>query len=157
MAAILICIVILHKVVPRLATSYDMFELYSDSQGLVDKISEMMAWETHYPSNALLSEWDIISVVLAYLPKLPLTPTVKHVKGYQDRDAPVASLSLPAQLNCKADALATAALAEIVSPLPQTPVFPSAIYQLDVSNATIFRKIQAALRYSATEPIMMTY
>jgi hypothetical protein len=56
--------------------SYDTFELYSDNLGLVDKISEMTAWETHYPSNALLSEWDILSVILSYLPKLPLPAMV---------------------------------------------------------------------------------
>jgi hypothetical protein len=95
-AAILLCIAILHKVVPFLATSYEVVELYSDNQGLVDKVSEMMAWETHYPSNALLSEWDILSVILAYIPKLPMPPTVKHVKSGRSRCNAISSR--PAQL-----------------------------------------------------------
>jgi hypothetical protein len=157
MTAIIICIVLLHKVVPFLATSYDEFELYSDNQGLVNKISEMMEWETHYPSNALSSEWDILSVILSYLPKLPVPPTVKYVKGLQAKDAPVATLSLPAQLNCEADALATTALEAIVPPIPQTPVFPSTVCPLDVSNVTVSHKLQAALQYSSTEPEMSKY
>jgi hypothetical protein len=36
MAAILICLVLLHKVAPFLETSYDKFGLYSDNQGLID-------------------------------------------------------------------------------------------------------------------------
>jgi hypothetical protein len=149
MAAILICIVLLHKVAPFLESSYDAFELYSDNQGLVDKISKMMEWEAHYLSNVLLSEWDILSVILAYLPKL--------VKGHQDKDAPDATLSLPAQLNREADALVTTTLEAISSPIPLTPAFPSAVCQLDVLHATVSRKLQADLRYSAAKPEMPKY
>jgi hypothetical protein len=83
---------------------------------------------------------------------------VQHVKGHQDKVAPVGTLSLPAQLNCEADALATNALLAIAAPLPpQSPVFPSAVCQLDVADATVSRKIQASLRYSAMELEMSQY
>jgi hypothetical protein len=87
----------------------------------------------------------------------PAPPLVKHVKGHQDKDSPFTTLLLPAQLNCEADALATMALAAIESPLLVTAVFPSALCQLYVSNATVTRKIQAALRYSAYAPEMSQY
>jgi hypothetical protein len=99
----------------------------SDNQGLVDKIQEMMEWETFYPSSAFVSEWDVLSVILAYIPQFPLLPIVDHVKDHQDKDAPVATLTLPAQLNCEADALTTSTLVAIVAPIPQRPVFPSAV------------------------------
>jgi hypothetical protein len=116
-----------------------------------------MGWSTLYPSNALASEWDILSVILVHIPQLPVHPSVQHVKGHQDEGAPVATLSLPAQLNCEADALATAALILIAAPIPQSLVFPSAVCQLDVSDATVSRKVQAALRYSAMAPAMSKY
>jgi hypothetical protein len=157
MAAILLCIVIIHQLVPHRAEYYSVLEVYSDNQGLVDTITKMMAWKTLYPSNALAPEWDILSVILEYIPKLPFPPSVKHVKGHQDQEAPVVTLPLPAQLNCEADALATTALRAIPEPIPQSLVFPSAACQLDVADATISRKVQASLRFSATEPAMLQY
>jgi hypothetical protein len=69
----------------------------------------------------------------------------------------VSTMSLPAQLNCEADTLATAALILIATPIPQSLVFPSAVCQLDVSDATVSSKLQAALRYSAMAPGMSKY
>jgi hypothetical protein len=157
MAAILLSILILHQVAPHQDAHYGTVDLYSDIQGLVDTNSKMMTWANFHPSNALASEWDILSVILAYIPKLPLSPSVLHVKGHQDKEAPVGSLPLPAQLNCEADALATAVLIAIVAPLPLTMVFPSTVCQLDVDETTVTRKVQSALRYSATAPAMSEY
>jgi hypothetical protein len=118
MAAILLSIVLLHLVAPHQDNHYSAVEVFSDNQGLVDTIAQMMSWETMYPSNALASEWDILSVILEYIHQLPFPPSVQHVKGHQDKEAPVATLPLPAQLNCEADALATAALIVIAAPIP---------------------------------------
>jgi hypothetical protein len=157
MAAILLCVVLLHQVFPHQAFRYSILEVYSDNQGLVDTITKMMEWSTLYPSNALASEWDIFSVILAQILQLPVHPSVQHVKGHQDKEAPVATLALPAQLNCEADTLATAALIVIAAPIPQSLVFLSAVCQLDVSDATVSRKVQVALRYSAMAPAMSKY
>jgi hypothetical protein len=110
-----------------------------------------------YPSNALKSEWDILSVILDYIPLLPVPLSVQHVKGHQDKEAPVSIRSLSAQLNCEADALATEALLAIAAPIPMSLVFPSAVCQLDVDDATVTRKIQASLRFSAMAPAMSQY
>jgi hypothetical protein len=155
MAAIVRSIVLLHKAAPHQADHYSALEVFSDNQGLVDTIAKMMAWETMHPSNALESEWDILSVILDYIPQLPVPPSVQRVKGHQDKEAPVATLPLPAQLNCEADALATAALIAIAAPIPQSLVFPSAVCQLDLADATVSRKAQASLRFSALEPEML--
>jgi hypothetical protein len=137
MAAILLCIVLLHHIDPHQADHDSVLKVYSDNQGLVDTIKKMRKWKTLYPSNVLASEWDIILVILEYIPQLPFPPSVQHVKGHQDREAPVASLPLPAQLSCEADALATDALIAIPAPIPQSLVFPSAVCQLDVADATV--------------------
>jgi hypothetical protein len=91
-AAVILCTVILHKVAPpHHAGSYQSLDIFSDNQGLVDKIKEMMEWEKFYPSSGLLSEWDILSVIMEFTPQLPLRPAVQHVKGHQDRDSPAAA------------------------------------------------------------------
>jgi hypothetical protein len=45
MAAVILCTVILHKVAPHHAASYQALDIFSDNQGLVDKIKEMMEWK----------------------------------------------------------------------------------------------------------------
>jgi hypothetical protein len=157
MAAVILCMVILHKVAPHHDASYKALAIFSDNQGLVDKIKEMMEWKTFYPSTALLSEWDILSVIMEFISQLPLPPVVQHVKGHQDQESPVTSLSLQAQLNCEADALATAALVAIPVPIPKSTVFPSAVCQLDIGDTTVSRKIPSSLRFSAAEPAMKEY
>jgi hypothetical protein len=72
-------------------------------------------------------------VILELIPQLPVQPSMQHVKGHQDKEAPVSTLPLPPQLNCEADSLATEALITIPSPIPQCLVFPSAVCQLDVA------------------------
>jgi hypothetical protein len=157
MAAIVLSLVILHKVAPYHDGHYSAIELYSDNQGLVDSIAKMMSWESMYPSNALESEWDILSVILEYLPQLPFPPLVKHVQGHQDKEAPVSTLPLPAQLNCEADALATAALLAIDAPIPLSPVFPSAMCQPEVADATVYPEGPGLAPFSAMEPEMSKY
>jgi hypothetical protein len=112
MSSIIIFVVLLHQCVPHHETRYSAMDLFSDNQSLVETITKM------YPPTALESEWDIISVNLTYIPLLPLPPTVQHVKSHKYKGVPVLSLPLPAQLNCEADALATAALLAIAAPLP---------------------------------------
>jgi hypothetical protein len=157
MAAVFLCMLILHQVAPHHAGSYQSLDIFSDNQGLVDKIKEMMEWEKLYPSSALLSEWDILSVIMEFIPQLPLPPAVQHVKGHQDKDSPVKSLPLQAQLNCEADVLAREALVAVLTPIPMSPVFPSAVCQLDIADTTVSRKVPASLRFSAAEPAMTEY
>jgi hypothetical protein len=157
MAAIIIFVVLLHQCAPHHETHYSAMDLFSDNQGLVETITKMRAWNMLYPSTALESEWDILSVISTYIPLLPLPPTVQHVKGHQDEGVPVLSLPLPAKLNCEADALATAALLAIAAPLPLSLVFPSAVCQLDVADATVTRKVQATLRFSTMAPALSQY
>jgi hypothetical protein len=117
----------------------------------------MQKWSTHYPSTALLSEWDILSVILSFITKLPSVPVEKHVDGHQDDDNPVHLLWLPAQLNCEADALATAAPEQIQSPIPIVPVFPPAVCQLDVEESTTTRRHVFALQWAAMTTAMIDY
>jgi hypothetical protein len=157
MAAIVLAVSILLDTLSLPRPCQFVIHVYSNNEGLTKRISAMQTWSTHYPSTALLSEWDIMSVILAFIKKLPSVPVVKHVDGHQDDNNLVHLLLLPAQLNCEADALATAALELIPSPIPIVPVFPSAVCQLDVRDSTITRRHVSALRWAATTPAMIDY
>jgi hypothetical protein len=61
--------------------------LFSDNQGLVNRITKMQHWKTLYPSTALIPEWDLLSVILTYINQL-------RVKAH--RNDPKYSPSCPA-------------------------------------------------------------
>ena len=58
------------------------------------------------PLSTLISEYDVLIQIQTLRTAIPLTLDVFHIKGHQDRDTPLEQLSLPAQANCAADALA---------------------------------------------------
>jgi hypothetical protein len=124
--------------------------IFSEKLGLVKRITKLKNWKKLYLSTALLLEYDLLSVILEYMKRLPTELLVHHVKGHQADEALVCTLPLPAQLNYEADALAMAALEYIPAPIPSVPVFPSAVFQLDVREAT-------TTRWSAVTPDMVEY
>jgi hypothetical protein len=98
----------------------------------------------------------LVCHLAVYSPSSSAPPVIKHVKGHQDKTAPIATVPLAAQLNCEADALATTALAAIPSLIPLAAVFPSAVWcQLDVGEATVTRHLQSTLWYVAAAPNMI--
>jgi hypothetical protein len=157
MAALVLAIVLLVESFSLPRPCLFAIHMFSDNEVLVKHIVKMQHWKTFYPSTVLLPEWDLLSIILTYLKLLPSDPLVKHVKGHQDDEVPVCILPLPAQLNCEADALATESLDAILAPIPLVPVFPSAVCQLDIRDATSTRRLQSALCWSAATPDMVAY
>jgi hypothetical protein len=149
MAALLLAVVLLLESFCLPRPCQFAIHIFSDNQALVKRIVKMKSWKTIYPSATLMPEWDLLSIILAFLPRLPSDPIIQHVKGHQDDDAPVLTLPLPAQLNCEADTMATESLEAIPAHIPIIPVYPSAVCQLDVRDATTTRRYQAALRWAA--------
>jgi hypothetical protein len=157
MAAIVLAITILLDTLSLPRPCRFAIQIFSDKEGLVKRIASMQKWETVYPSSALLSKWDILSVILTFLKKLPSAPLVQHVTRHQDDDQPVHLLPLSAQLNCEADVLTILALDAIPSPIPVVPIFPSAMCHLDIREETITCRHASALCWSATNPAMIEY
>jgi hypothetical protein len=157
MASLLLAVVILLESFRLPRPCQFAIHIFSDNQGLVNRIVKMKSWKTLYPSATLMPEWDLLAIILEYLPHLPSDPLIKHVKGHQDADAPVLTLPLPAQLNCEADAMATESLEAIPAPIPIVPVYPSAVCQLDVRDATTTRRYPLSLRWAAATPAMEAY
>jgi hypothetical protein len=96
MAALLIAVVLLLESFRLPRPCQFAIHIFSDNQGLVNRIVKMKSWKSLYPSATLMSEWDLLSIIMDYLPRLPSDPLIQHVKGHQDDDAPVNTLPLPA-------------------------------------------------------------
>jgi hypothetical protein len=89
--------------------------------------------------------------------KLPGAITIAWVKGHQDAVQTHAQLSLPAQLNCEADKLATefaschTCHSSTVIPLPRTPA------ALQVNNNSVTGHIKFRVREAVSTPILHQY
>ena len=71
---------------------------------------------------------------------------ISHVKGHQDGKLPCKELSLPAQLNCDADVLATDKLFQFPTTYTHIPLLPPAKVQLSLGGITITRKLSTTIR-----------
>jgi hypothetical protein len=108
------------------------------------------------PNATLRAEWDVESTIVDSYKQLGIHFTFLHVKSHQDDDGPVAGLTLEAQLNVQADALATAALKDAPT-YSKVALFPTAKCQLIIAGKLITRKIPQAIRYQAGLENIQTY
>jgi hypothetical protein len=78
----------------------------TDNKGLLIRIDQRQQFAKCYANVTLAPNWDIVEEIGSTLQLVPVTPSFSHVKGHQDDVTPYADLSLEAQLNAEADALA---------------------------------------------------
>lgn len=115
-----------------------------------------------FASNALIPDYDILSAIIqeqrTLTGHLILTNT-QHVKGHQDNTKPYHKLSRPAQLNIRADTLATASLQHIrAQGVPQaTTASPHCLIYLQDHQMLITSKEQHLLRWKWPELSLQTY
>ena len=92
------------------------------------------------PNVTLRAEWDVESTIVNSYKQLGIPFTFLHVHSHQDDDGPVTGLTLEAQLNVQADALATEALQDAPT-YPKVSLFPTAQCQLIIAGKSVTRKI----------------
>ena len=90
------------------------------------------------------AEWDCLAQILQAVKLLgEATPTNDHIKQHQDEQTDYERLSLPAQLNCDADALATRYLQENQTmDYTISRLFPAGEGILHLGQGTITRVIK---------------
>ena len=96
---------------------------------------------------------DILSSIHRIHHKFPSSPGLFHVKGHQDKDTKFEDLDTSAQMNVKADRLASEALHLLGSPKPFVPLDPLAYAMLDIKGVTVTRHIEHAIRSSHHLPL----
>jgi hypothetical protein len=120
-------------------------KLICNNQGLLTRIERATAWKYMTPNVTLSAEWDLESVIVDIYQELGITFEFTHVKSHQDDDGPVDALTLEAQLNVQADALATEALKHAPT-YNKVMLFPTAKCQLILDGVSITSKIPQAIR-----------
>ena len=122
--------------------------IYIDNQALCKRVHAHQRRIYFSPTEALGPERDILLQIKYILDHSSLRITIHHERGHQDRHTPLHLLPYPAQANCQADSLATAAQAVIHSH-PTAFLLPAAGCNLILCKATITRVIPQLLRCHA--------
>ena len=130
---------------------------YLDNKSVIHRLKEATQSFHQKPNDQLRPEHDVIQEMVAILANLPWQVEFEWVRGHQDSGTPFHRLPLPAQLNCEADAIATAYArrngpsALTVTPLPHTPC------QLLIQMQSITRSIKQRSISAATLPTYYAY
>ena len=91
-----------------LATNKEI-TLFTDSSSMVNKLMAMRKYLTAHLKCAMDPEWDILQAIHRVMSKMKEQPKLEWVRSHQDDDPDevISKLSEAAQLNIKADTLAT--------------------------------------------------
>ena len=128
------------------------FNLYSDNASMLKKLGKLKQFRTARHSAVLHSEYDMLAECHNLLDQFPSRPQLHHVKGHQDSGDPDKKLSLEAELNVEADALATEALQQVQAPMLKVPLSQSAAVLLDLDGRTVTRHIESSLKHHIHRP-----
>ena len=122
--------------------------IYCDNEGLVTTLTKFATYSHIYPNLTVIPEWDTIAQILYTFKQLtPSRPDLFHILGHQDGRTSYEELSLPAQLNCDADALASKFLAEHPHiDHRHAPMLPKSECVLHLPQGTITRDYQQEIR-----------
>jgi hypothetical protein len=114
----------------------------------------------HSTTNITLEpDWDILNEIRWNIANKAALQGCKlaHIKGHQDRKQKYDQLSLRAQLNVDADAMATEYQEQHGQHLPTVLMFPHTSAQLHLQHGTCTSHIPAALRSAETSPQLANY
>ena len=110
-------------------------------------------------NSTMASEWDVLMEIWTTRQSFEddNAPTFIHIKGHQDQHKPYGELSLSAQLNVDADALANQYMRDHPD-LDYSPtiMFPSCKAQLHLRDGTATHRLKQFLRDARLGPSLQT-
>ena len=100
--------------------------LFIDSQSMLNKLNAMNKYPTAHLKCTMDPEWDVLQAIHTAMGKMKEKPELEWVLSHQDDDPDedISKLDREAQLNIKADALATQGLNKLESN-PKEPMDPT--------------------------------
>jgi ribonuclease HI len=128
-------------------------KIHTDSESIVDQVKTTLEFPFYYPNQTLSADWDIIQAIVSTLKQFPRIPPLEWIKGHQDRNRSVQSLSLPAQLNVEADELAGLYRYRPQQNHTRVPRIAGNTVQLHLPGGTIASKLKPAVRKHASLPL----
>ena len=128
-----------------LTTKKDM-TLFTDNKSMVNKLNAMNEYPTAHLKCKMDPEWDVLQAIHTVMDKMKEKPELEWVRSHQDDDPKkVPELDHAAQLNIKADALATQGLNTLES-RPKVPLDPTSEVLLHHRGRTITRDYKVSIR-----------
>ena len=128
-----------------LTTGKDM-TLFMDSMSMVNKLNAMNEYPTAHLKCTMDPEWDVLQAIHTVMDKMKEKPELEWVRSHQDDDPEkVSELDQAAQLNIKADALATQGLNTLES-RPKVPMDPTSEVLLHHRGQTITQDYKVSIR-----------
>ena len=132
-----------------------------DNKSMVRRVTQLIPddgthFQVPYTLEALQPEWDILNEIW-YTIKGWRPFQMQHVKGHQDRVHRAHALSLHAQLNIEADALATQYLRQSPYPKREVLMFPHSHVHFQIGNSTITYRYSRRLRNEEHDRITIPY
>lgn len=118
-------------------------QLVRDNNSMINKVTEMQAYPGTIHSVALHPEWYVLNSLFNERKQLKLTTKIMWVASHQDDNTEVSNLSIPSQVNFRADKLATKALKKL-TPKSFVPMESSTIAQLYHCSQTNSDPIQCS-------------
>ena len=114
---------------------------------MVNKLDAMNKYPTAPLKCTMDPEWDVLQAIHTVMGKMKEQPELEWVRSHQDDDPDedVTKLSKAAQLNIKADVLATQGLNKLESN-PRVPMDPTAEVSLHQQGWTITRDYKVSIR-----------
>ena len=128
-----------------LATNKEI-TLFTDSHSMVNKLVAMNKYPTTHLKCAMDPGWNLLHAIHRVVSKMKEQPELEYVHSHQDDnlDEDNSKLSEAAQLNIKADTLATQRLNKLGSN-PRVPMDPSAEVLLHQRGRTITRDYKMSI------------
>jgi len=119
--------------------------MLSDNQALVHELQKIRSrTRPAFPNDSLRPSWDVLQAILTVWSDFPES-SLEHVRGHQDRDQERHELDIPAQLNCEADDLASAAYQLESCPESSYPMLGGTRCRLIVNQSAISSHIRNSI------------
>jgi exonuclease III len=129
----------------------------TDNKGLLIRIDQRQQFAKCYANVTLAPDWDLVEEIVCTLKLFHVTPSFSHVKGHQDDATAYADLSLEAQLNVEADALAGDFQTTFPSATLIAPLLSTTGVSLTIRDATVTGHYPSRIREAATTPELLGY
>ena len=141
-----------------LLTTGKEMTLFTDSRSMVNKLDAMNKYPTAPLKCTMDPEWDVLQAIHTVMSKMKEQPELVWVRSHQDDDPDedISKLDKSAQLNIKADALATQGLNKLESN-PRVPMDPTAEVLLHHRGRTITRDHKVSIQNNIQLLVLEAY
>ena len=130
----------------RLLTTGKEMTLFTDSKSMVNKLNAMNAYPTAHLKCTMDPEWDVLQAIHTVMDRMKEKPELEWVRSHQDDDPEdISKLAKSAQINIKADALATQGL-NTLSSRPKVPMDPTSEVLLHQRGRIITRDYKVSIQ-----------